>query len=289
MEQFDIPHQRVKEKNMYMLNLDAPRIVLIVAAVIGIVVVSFLLGMNFIRGGEGAKTLLTKNDIFDSQKELDLLKTTIPPAPDEDELSKPLDDSLGALEKEDRGAVIKGDPDAAGAEKHARDDLAAIDGNESSNTLTSDNVSQTVAVRKPAVKKSSRLDDDEKQLSRSDDVEPSLKHVRKATVRGDVKKKKSGRSKVVAVSGDRMEYSKVNGSGGYTIQVASLDNKSRAQTEVRSLREMSYDAYLDDTQVNGKRFYRVRIGPVASRKKALDLLNDFQGKDRYRESYMVRE
>ena len=289
MEQFDIPHQRVKEKSVYQLNLDAPRIILISAAVIGIVVVSFLLGMNFIKGGDGAKTLLTKNDIFDSQKELDLLKTTIPAAPDEEELSKPLDDRLTAPEKEDNGVGTKSDPDAIGAEKHGTDDLSVIAGNESSNTLTSDNVSETVAVKKPAVRKSSRLAEDEKRISRAEDLEPSVRHIRKAMVKGDAKKKKNARSKVVAVSGDRMEYKKVNNAGSYTIQVASLDTKGRAMTEVRSLREMNYDAYLDDTQVNGKQFYRVRVGPVASRKKALDLLKDFQEKEKYRESYMVRE
>ena len=52
MDQFNIPHQKVKEKSVYMLHLDAARIILISAAVIGIIIVSFLLGMNFIKGGD---------------------------------------------------------------------------------------------------------------------------------------------------------------------------------------------------------------------------------------------
>jgi hypothetical protein len=67
MEQFDIPHQRIKEKSVYLLHLDAARIILISSAIIGIIIVSFLLGMNFVKGGDVAKTLMTKNDIFDSQ------------------------------------------------------------------------------------------------------------------------------------------------------------------------------------------------------------------------------
>ena len=58
MEQFDIPHQRIKEKSVYLLHLDAARIILISSAIIGIIIVSFLLGMRFIRGGDGAKTLI---------------------------------------------------------------------------------------------------------------------------------------------------------------------------------------------------------------------------------------
>ncbi|MBN1495118.1 MAG: hypothetical protein JXA07_00005, partial [Spirochaetes bacterium] len=140
MEQFDIPHQRVKEKSVYQLNLDAPRIILISAAIIGIVLGSFLLGTNFIKGGDGAKTFMTTGDIFDSQKELDLLKTNIPAAPDEDELSKPLDEKLAASDGELHGGGLKSDPDLLGGEKQIHDDLPLIAGNESSSSLTRDNV-----------------------------------------------------------------------------------------------------------------------------------------------------
>jgi cell division septation protein DedD len=289
MEQFDIPHQRVKEKSVYLLHLDAARIILVSAAVIGIVIVSFLLGMNFIKGGDGAKTLLTKNDIFDGQKELDLLKTNIPGGPEEDELSKPMDDKLANSDKEEKEGGVKADPDSIGAEKHAGDETSAINKNESSDTLTGDNVSEIAAREKTVVKKPARKMDLAKKTSRAADIDLTDKHIKKATVRSDVKKRKGGKSKVVAVSVNGSEYNKVNQAGGFTIQVASLDTKTRAITEVKSLKDMNYDAYLDQTQVNGKQFFRVRIGPIVSKKKALDLLKDVQENERYRESYMVHE
>ena len=69
--------------------------------------------------------------IFSTVRKVDLLKTTIPAAPDEEELSKPLDDRLTAPEKEANGVGMKSDPDAIGAEKHGTDDLSVIAGNES--------------------------------------------------------------------------------------------------------------------------------------------------------------
>ncbi|MBN1497070.1 MAG: SPOR domain-containing protein, partial [Spirochaetes bacterium] len=153
---------------------------------------------------------------------------------------------------------------------------------------TRDNVMEPV-MKKPAAKRSTLTASDAKRILRSADPEPSARHIRKATVKGDTKKKKNARSKVVAVSGDRDDYTRTTGDGGYTVQVASLDTKQRALAEVRSLREKRYDAYLDFTQINGKKFYRVRVGPFASKTKALDLLREFQEKERYRESYMVRE
>jgi cell division septation protein DedD len=281
MEQFNIPHQKVKEKSVYVLNLDIARIILISAAVVGIIVVSFLLGMNFVKGGDGAKTLVTRNDIFDNQKELDMLKTNVPDGADEDELSKSIDDKMLAA---DKGAE-RGSPD-----KGRKDDKAAGLKDESSDLLTRDNISEPALPDKDVKKKTPAVDKaDSKKISRSDEDDPADKPAKKEPVKSVSKKKKNSKSKVVEVSGEKKEQGKSAGSGHYTIQVASFDKKARAQSEVKALKDMKYDAYVDESNVKGKQYFRVRIGPVASKQKALSLLKGIQGDDRYQESYMVRE
>ncbi len=290
MDQFNIPHQKVKEKSVYMLHLDAARIILISAAVIGIVIVSFLLGMNFIKSGDGGKALITKNDIFDGQKELDLLKNNIPDPADEEDLSRPMDDKMVTSDKDEKALEKeKGGPENQALEKDKKDDLSAISKNESSDMLTGDNFNDSVAKGRDVKKKRIRDLDEGKKISRSADHDMFDKPVKKTTVKNNVKKKKRGKSKVVAVSVNRVEDTKSGHSGGYAIQVASFDKKSKAQSEVRALKELNYDAYLDESLVKGKQYYRVRIGPVASKNKALDLLKDVQDNNKYQESYMLRE
>ncbi len=290
MDQFNIPHQKVKEKSVYLLHLDAARIILISAAVIGIIIVSFLLGMNFIKGGDGDKALVTKNDIFDGQKELDLLKNNIPDPADEEDLSKPGDEKLVASDKDEKGHdKEKIDAESQAIEKDKKDGLPAISKGESSDVLTKDNFKDSVARGKGGNKKRTRDLDEGKKISQSSEEDVIDKPVKKATVKNDTKKKKRGKSKVVAVSVDKVEEGKTGHSGDFAIQVGSFDKKSKAQSEVKSLKDLNYDAYIDESLVKGKQYYRVRIGPVASKKKALDLLKDVQGNDRYQESYMVRE
>lgn len=284
MEQFDIPHQKVKEKSVYVLNLDIARIILISAAVVGIIVVSFLLGMNFIKGGDGGKTLLTRNDVFDSQKEMDMLKTNVPDAVEEDELSRHLDDKMLGADKE-----IKG-PESDKPEKGMIKEKSAGLKDDSPDLLTRDTISETVIPEKNIKKKAPAEDVmDSKKISRSDEIEPAEKPAKKQAVKSVSKKKKNAKSKVVEVAGEKIERGKTAGSGHYTIQVASFDKRATAQSEVKSLKEKSYDAYIDESRVKGKQYFRVRIGPLSTKTKALGLLKSIQENDRYQESYMVRD
>ena len=263
MEQFNIPHQKVREKSVYVLNLDMARIILISAAVVGIIVVSFLLGMNFVKGGDGGKTLLTRNDIFDSQKELDMLKTNIPDATEEDDLSKPLDDKMLGTDKELKG--LESDKLSKGMNIEKSGGL----NDDTSDILTRENISETVIPEKDAKKKTPAGDvPDAKKLSRVDEDDTADRPAKKQPVKSVSKKKKSAKSKVVEVSGDKIERGRTASSGNYTIQVASFDKRSTAQGEVKALKEKSYDAYIDECRVKGKQYFRVRIGPLATKKES---------------------
>ena len=70
------------------------------------------------------------------------------------------------------------------------------------------------------------------------------------------------------------------------IVISKLSNRKK---EVKKLKDLNYDAYFDKTQVKGKDFYRVRVGPLASKDKALQMLDEIQQNPRYEESFVTQE
>jgi len=68
----------------------------------------------------------------------------------------------------------------------------------------------------------------------------------------------------------------------WVVQVASLGtSESAAELEAR-LRAKGYSAFVEEAEVNGKRFYRVRIGPMTERAEAersADRLRSGEGLD----------
>jgi len=76
---------------------------------------------------------------------------------------------------------------------------------------------------------------------------------------------------------------------GYSIQIGSYDTNDKAKAEISSLKKMNYDAFLDKAVVNGKNYYRVKIGPISAKGKAIDMLREIQETSKYSESYLVKE
>jgi len=61
---------------------------------------------------------------------------------------------------------------------------------------------------------------------------------------------------------------KVTGPHKYAIQIAALDEKTKAQEMVRKLSGRGLEAYLQETVVKGKTFYRVRCGKFVTKEEA---------------------
>jgi len=61
---------------------------------------------------------------------------------------------------------------------------------------------------------------------------------------------------------------KVTGPFRYVIQLAALDEKGKAEDMVRKLSKSGVDAYLQETAVKGKTYYRVRCGKFVSKEEA---------------------
>ena len=58
------------------------------------------------------------------------------------------------------------------------------------------------------------------------------------------------------------------GQGGYTLQLASLEEKEKAETMVKGLVSRGYEAYFYEVRVKGKTYYRVRCGRFVTREEA---------------------
>jgi len=58
------------------------------------------------------------------------------------------------------------------------------------------------------------------------------------------------------------------GKGGFTLQLASLEEKAKAEAMVRDLISKGHDAYFSEARVKGKTYYRVRCGRFTTREEA---------------------
>ncbi len=272
MENFEAPHNKVKEKSLYVLHLDTVRIVLISAAVIGIVVVSFLLGMNFMRPGGGEPSAMENAEV---QKDLDILKGSVPPQ--EEEYSK-ASDAKGEPSAKENVSV----DNTGGSEQLAKNESVDLTGNGGSNSSF---IKGSAPVKRKSVE---RKNDDrktvtEKKSSRNQVVAKKTEKNRNNSIH------KKSRKKVIEAAGVEEGSAKETSGSGYSIQVGSLDSKDKAMAQVKELRAGHFNARLDKTTVDGKRVYRVRIGPIAQKKKALATLRKLQESDRYDDSYLIRD
>lgn len=275
MENFDPRPQEVKEKSFYVLNLDTPRIIILTSVVIGIIAAAFLFGMSFMKGDNSQSRELASGSMqFDESAGNDLLNKEIPPLPEDMTSDAALaDKSLAGELKSD--VVIPG-----GTETGKTETIASEMKNDKEDVLKNENIKEII----PAV--------DKKKLSSKNDRTASVKHKEKTSSKkiasAEVKKKDTSRGKSRIYEVSRDEDIK-RGYDSYSVQVASYDTLAKAENEKSSLRSKSYDAYIDRANVNGRNYFRVKIGPVASKSKAGVLLDEIQSDSRYSGSYIVKD
>jgi len=287
MENFDPKPNAVKEKNLYIVHLDTPRIIILTSVVIGIIAAAFLFGMSFVKDDKsGSKELSISGMNFNDNKTSDVLGADIPPVPSEsvdegnieDKISGP-DDNKDKSAVKDAGKLPGGDEIASGDIRHDKEDA-----------LTNDNIREIIppAVNKNKSSKKTELvaKSDRKTVKRNE--QDSTKKVAfKDKKKGDDKRELSGnRNKIYEVSSNINEKKNYD---SFSVQVASFDTLHKAENEKSLLKSRRYDAYIDKGLVNGKNYFRVRVGPVSSSKRASELLNEIQRDSRYASSYMVRE
>lgn len=299
MENFEGNQDKVREKSVYMLHLDTPRMVILGSVVLGLIVVAFLFGMNFIKDDSGAAAAQTaSSDMLTPESSgLSAFNQNIPAPPHsgtEVDSDSPLpadSDAVNSGTAEEKAADDKQLADSSAAKTEKSDDLKTADAKpvkEAKDVLTEDNLKEIIppaGAKKLAEtkKKSSAVHRNSAKKKKI----ASRRHVKHRSTRKKSVAVHKKRSRVVPVVHNETGYR--NTRSGFAIQVVSYDSRSKAVHEMDKLRKMHYSAYMDPTSVEGRRFFRVRIGPLSSKSKALSLLREVQGIDRYSGSYMVKE
>lgn len=61
---------------------------------------------------------------------------------------------------------------------------------------------------------------------------------------------------------------------GFALQIASLPNEAVAQEEVRRLTAKGFSAWITEANVKGSTYYRVKVGPYATRSEAQQAIDE---------------
>ncbi|MDY6933779.1 MAG: SPOR domain-containing protein [Spirochaetota bacterium] len=267
----DKENKKVKEKDVYLLHLDIPRIIIISCTIIGIVIISFLIGMNINKDTENDNPLHDQSifsSIPDPTDKLDMFNNngTTP---------HPVDDEITLNRSNDLKPSLPNNIIDFNAYKNNAPPLAETE-EKSSDILTSENIKNVIPPVKDVLESSSN-----KTIKKKNKYTPQkAKKKKKARVVEVAKKKKKKRNFSSVSRGNKKQYA---------IQVASYDKRSKAISETNHLDRLRYDSFIEKAQINGKKYFRVRVGPIYSKKKALTMLSEIQETTRYGESFMVKQ
>ena len=277
MEQFDDRNvNRVKEKNVYLLHLDAPRIIIISCVLVGVLIIAFLIGMNLTSDGrQDTRTVAQREMLFnpipdEPGREQNELQTLDPPAEQEGAATSgtavvPQKDGQKQAANEVPGNAIASNKSA----------VIEQPDKETKDVLTQDNI-------KEVIPPSGTIRKEKKERVAA--AQPRNSH-RNPGARKETRQKSHRTVEVVS----KTERPERTASGGYSIQVSAFDNRATAQREVAKLKEHRYDPYIENTRIEGKKYFRVRIGPISSRKEAVKLLEEIQEMNRYGNSFITRD
>ena len=73
----------------------------------------------------------------------------------------------------------------------------------------------------------------------------------------------------------------------WTVQIKAFSRESNAQSLTKELRDKGYAAYVVVARVNGRRWYRVRVGRLAGLEEAKTLQGTLKIKERYTQAYLT--
>ena len=280
MNEFPLNNEKniKKEKNMYILNLDTPRIIIITSVFIGLIVLSVLAGMNISKDSDN-EIGMNANDgaLLDSLtrendgKPLPEGNVAEPMPPDEGIVLKDAESGKQSADIAKEQAADLSKSKIINDPSFDKTNTLDLKNSAASDIITHENIESIL----PSVKEAAK-------------VKPKKAAVKSAK-KSDKKERKKQEKVVEVSSADKNSGAYGKNKDCYSIQVASFDKKFKAQTEVSRLEKMKFSAYIADGRVSGKNYYRVRIGPIYTKEKAFDLLNDIQNDDNYEESYMIKE
>jgi cell division septation protein DedD len=125
--------------------------------------------------------------------------------------------------------------------------------------------------------------------------EPETKPTTKKSTQSKPTAKKSEPKSVKPVSGTTPPVTPVTRTtqdaekSGFSIQIASFDSRTKAAAESSSINSQNFNSYIAAATVNGKTFYRVKVGPFANKTEAFATLSNIHNTTKYKESYITFE
>ncbi len=276
MEDFAAKEQKgIKEKSVYILHLDTPRIIIISCVIAGLLIISILIGMNINKldprynesladdtsaldniSGNFKSNNPENNNIDQGLNNENLFKNQ--------ENAAPVLSAENSMKTKDNIVNVQENPVSANVKESKETN------NNTADILTHENIESIIppvnAVKKPEIKKQSKKQREKRTEKRKGIVEVS-----------EVSPK------------EKFNKSAQSDKSYFAVQVASFDKRSKAVAEINNLEKKKYSAYIDNAKVSDRTFYRVMIGPIYSKKKALDLMDEISADNRYAESYIIKK
>ena len=253
-----------RKKELYILSLDNGRIFWVVAIGLLVLVFLFLLGYwighDTVPAGQADAARVAADDGLGQSRDVGTLKKEL------ERLGSQQTASLdGAAEK----GLAKTGPDEALAE-NARDDKAGVQRQGDAEKPKIDGEALTT--------KSEKKDFETLRGQKSTARKTAAKTSARTTV---ASKKTTGPARAAAP--------REAAGGRYLVQVASFGNRASADGLVRSLERKQYQVSVAESRVDGKEYYRVRVGGYDSFETAARTLATLRGSAEGRGSYIVQK
>ena len=269
-------HKGIKEKSVYILHLDTPRIIILGSVIIGLLIISVLVGMNISRQERrdsdsfAHDNPLMENFTGDNSEKPNMMDNNFDSA---------LNKENSLKDKINDNSIITADNSLK-----PKDLLPNTQLNDSYNNSIASNNSVKEPVNDILTHENiETIIPPANVVKKSEQKQPAKKH---SATKSNKAKETGKRKSVVEVS--KSVNPAIKEKNYFSVQVAAFDRKSKAASEVSTLESKKYNAYVDSAKVNGKMYYKVMVGPVYSKQKAIDLLEEISADKRYETSYIIK-
>jgi cell division septation protein DedD len=74
----------------------------------------------------------------------------------------------------------------------------------------------------------------------------------------------------------------------WSVQVNAFAREENARSLVKRIKNKGYDAFVDSPKIDGRTWYRVRVGQFATQKEAKQLLLTLIEKEKYSKAIIAR-
>ncbi len=152
---------------------------------------------------------------------------------------------------------------------------------------------EQAAPRKPAwefkpAEKTAKLSVTEgKPLASDRVVVPARKMERGSPEKAELPPENNKGTPIQVVQGAWVESGKKTREAGWTVQVKSFSSESKAQSLTIELQDKGYTAYVVVVRINGRKWYRVRVGRLAGLEEAKTLQGTLKIKERFTHAYLT--